>query len=217
MPRTELAVLTGDIIKSSRLAPAALDAAMKALADAALAMSAWKGAQPDRFVRYRGDGWQCLAPSPALALRAALFLRANLRAHDRDIDTRISVGIGAGSISSGLAAATGLAAASGPAFEISGRGLEGMGHSMRFAVAWQNPPDDADLIQAVFSLCDEISRLWTQRQAEILIESLLPIDEVQEALAGRLGISQQAVAKHLRAGGDWALRRALAAMEGSEQ
>lgn len=212
MPPTQFAVLTGDIIRSSRLAPEALDGAMKSLRRGALAMSGWDGAQPARFERYRGDGWQCLAPSPARALRATLFLRASLCALDRDIETRVSVGIGPGSLALGDDA---LAAASGPAFEVSGRGLDRMARAQHLTIDWSSPPESAALTEAVFALCDEISRLWTSRQAELLLETLSPGEAPQEVLGGRHGISQQAVAKHLRAGGDWALRRALAAVESS--
>jgi hypothetical protein len=205
----EIAVLTGDIIRSSRLSPEALDAAIGALAAGAAAMSAWEGSRDARFSRFRGDGWQCLAPSPAMALRAALFLRAHLRALDGGPDTRISVGIGAGSLS----ASGDLSAASGPAFETSGRGLDKMARAQQFAIAWDRPPTGAAVIGAVFALCDEISRLWTARQAEVLIETLSPGEELQEALAAQRGVSQQAIAKRLSAGGDWALQRALAALE----
>jgi hypothetical protein len=209
MPEIEFAVLTGDIIRSTRLVPAALDAAMARLSEAAAAMSAWEGATPARFTRFRGDGWQCLAPAPGLALRASLFLRANLRALDREADTRISSGIGPGA----LPASGDLAAASGAAFELSGRGLDRMARSQQFAVAWARPPAASTVIAAVFALCDEISRLWTPAQAEVMAESLSPGEEAQRALAAERGISQQAIAKRLSGGGDWALRRALAAVE----
>jgi hypothetical protein len=175
-------------------------------------MSAWEGAVPARFTRFRGDGWQCLAPAPPRALRAALFLRAHLHALDRDADTRVSVGIGPGA----LPADDGLAAATGPAFEASGRGLDRMARAQQFAVAWADPPPAAAVIAAVYALSDEISRLWTPRQAEVLIESLSPGEESQEALAAQHGVSQQAIAKRLSGGGDWALRRALAALEADE-
>lgn len=204
-----LAVLTGDIIRSTRRSPEALDAAMATLAAAAAAMSAWDGGRPARFTRFRGDGWQCLAPAAGLALRAVLFLRANLRALDRDTDTRVSVGIGPGALPAG----DDLAAASGPAFEISGRGLDRMARVQQLAVAWADPPPGAAVIGAVYALTDEISRLWTPRQAEVLIETLSPGDESQEALAAHHGVTQQAIAKRLSGGGDWALRRALAAVE----
>ena len=68
-----------------RLPPEALDAAMRALARPPRGdVGAGSGGRDARFTRFRGDGWQCLAPAPALALRAALFLRAHLRALDRD-------------------------------------------------------------------------------------------------------------------------------------
>jgi len=209
MPQFELAVLTGDIIRSSRLPPGTLDVVMAALATGAAAMSRWDGARPAGFTRFRGDGWQCLAPAPALALRAGLFLRAHVRALDHDADTRVSVGLGRGVVPEG----TDLAAASGPAFEISGRGLDDMPRAAQFAVAWAAPPPAAALSSAIFALADEISRLWTARQAETLIETLAPGDAAQREIAGKRGVSQQAIAKRLSAGGDWALQRALAAVE----
>jgi len=205
-----LAVLTGDVIRSARLAPEALDAVMAALGRGAAAMSSWDAAaRPDCFTRFRGDGWQCLAPAPALALRATLFLRAHVRALDGDADTRVAVGIGPGT----LPADGDLAAAGGPAFELSGRSLDGLRQPEQFSVAWADPPADAALIGAVFALADEISRLWTARQAETLIETLAPGDAAQREIAGKRGVSQQAIAKRLSAGGDWALQRALAAVE----
>jgi hypothetical protein len=205
----DLAVLTGDIIRSSKLAPEALDAAMEALARGAAAMSGWEGARDAALVRFRGDGWQCLAPAPAMALRAALFLRAHLRAIDRDTDTRVSVGIGPGT----LPASGGLAAAGGPAFEVSGRGLDKMPTAQRIAASWSRPPLAASAIAAIFALSDEISRLWTPRQAEVMIETLAPGAKIQEVLAAQRGITQQAIAKRLTGSGYWALRRALAALE----
>ena len=209
MPQVELAVLTGDIIRSSRLAPGTLDEVMAALAEGAAAMSGWEGARAAAFTRFRGDGWQCLAPAPRLALRAALFLRAHVRALDRDADTRVSAGLGGGSLPEGAD----LAAAGGPAFEVSGRGLDEMPRAAQFAVAWAAPPPAAALTGAIFALADEISRLWTARQAETLIETLAPGDAAQREIADKRGVSQQAIAKRLSAGGDWALQRALAAVE----
>ncbi|PZQ51387.1 MAG: hypothetical protein DI556_04250 [Rhodovulum sulfidophilum] len=206
----EFAVLTGDIIRSSKLSTETLDAAMAALEGGATSMTRWEGAEPARFERFRGDGWQCLAPSPRLALRATLFLRASLRAALRDVETRVSIGIGPARLSPET-----LAAAGGPAFELSGRGLDKMARARNLAISWANPPGAAPVIGAVVALCDEISRLWTPRQAELLLEALSPGDAPQEVLAERRGISQQAVAKHLRAGGGFALQEALRAVEGA--
>jgi len=209
MPQSDLAVLTGDVIKSSRLPPGALDAVMAALASGASAMSGWPGAVPARFTRFRGDGWQCLAPSPPQALRAALFLRAHVRALGLGADTRVAVGLGWGDVPD----TGGLAAAGGPAFEASGRSLDKTGGPQRFVVGWAVPPPTESLVGAVYALCDEISRLWTASQAELLIETLAPGETPQRELADKHGITQQAVAKRLRAASDWALRQALIAVE----
>ena len=200
----ELAVLTGDIVASSRLSSKDLDDVLSGVAASAEAAASWTGGRA-RFERYRGDGWQCLGPSPVLSLRAALFIRAGLRALGRDLDTRISVGIGAGTVPE-----TGVAAASGPAFERSGAGLDGLGRAARFAVT---PSDDPALAGAVFALADEISRRWTARQAEVFVHALPPDAPTQSVIGERRGFSQQMVAKHLRAGGDRALREAMAALE----
>jgi hypothetical protein len=210
-----LAVLTGDLVKSSRLSEAALDAAMEALRVGAATLGEWRGEAPGQFSRFRGDGWQCVAPSPVLALRACLYLRACLRQLGREFETRISVGIGPGSLSSDAPERwNALAAASGAAFELSGRGLDDMNRARLLVIDWSEPPADATLIDAIFALSDEISRLWTPRQAQFLVETLSPGDTPQERLAERRGITQQTVAAHLRAGGEWALRTALTSVEG---
>jgi len=210
MPQSELAVFTGDIVGSSRLDARALDAALAALRRAAEGAAGWSGGAA-RFTRYRGDGWQCIGPATELALRTALYLRAQLRAEDRRLDTRLSIGIGPGVMPPG----EDLAAARGPAFEASGRGLEDMGHAPRFAIDWSTPPAAAAIVKAMFSLADELSRRWTSRQAEVFVQRLTPGSRSQAELAASFGISQQMVAKHLAAGGDWALQRAIAAAEGA--
>lgn len=202
------AVLTGDIVRSARLGPAGLDAAMAALARGAAAAGAWTGTAP-RFTRFRGDGWQCLAPSPALALRAALLLKAHLRREGRGLATRIAIGIGPGELPEG----DDLAAAGGPAFRAAGEALDTMRRSARLALAWAEPPPDAALRRALALLADEIARRWTPVQAAALVAALQPAPPIQTALAAELGISQQMVAKHLAAGGHGALLAALDAVE----
>lgn len=206
----ELVVLTGDLVSSSKLSPEEVAEAIRALEGAAREAAA-RGTGPARFTRFRGDGWQCLGPSPKFALRTALLLRARLSALGRAYDTRISVGIGAGALDRSDA----LDGAAGPALEISGRGLDRLPHGQRFAIAWESPPPGAGLIRAIFALADEISRNWTPAQARVFAAALSPLQRPnQEALARDLDIAQQAVAKHLASGGDWALREALDALEG---
>jgi hypothetical protein len=207
MPDT-FAVLTGDIVRSSALDPAGLEAAMAALATAAEAAGTW-GEGSSRLARFRGDGWQWVAPDPRRALRAALLLRAALRAEGRALDTRISIGIGPGALPAG----TDISAASGPAFELSGRGLDGMGRARRLTLAWAAPPPCAAECRAVVALADEITRRWTPAQARVLRAALQPDAPSQLEMASAHGVAQQTVARHLRAAGSGALLQALEALE----
>jgi hypothetical protein len=206
----ELTIATGDIVGSSQLTSDELDGAMAALREASRLIWRWRSAsQPPELVRFRGDGWQAALPAPALALRACLFFRARLRCLGQTRDTRISIGIGAGH----LAPAGALNASAGPAFELSGRGLDTLPRAARFSVAHVEERADQALNRAIFALGDEISRRWTVRQAEVFSRMLPPDAGPQKSAAEDLGITQQMVAKHLRAGGDWALRQAMATLE----
>ena len=202
------AVLTGDIVRSSRLTAAELDRAMAALGRGSDQAASW-GGHPARFTRFRGDGWQCLAPSPRLALRTALVLKAHLRREGRQFDTRIAIGIGAAE----LPAAGDLAAASGPALRLAGHGLDAMRRSARLVIGWEYPPPDAAKVEAIFALVDEIARRWTPAQAAILTHVLTLKGATQVGVAAELGMAQPTVAGHLRSAGTAALEAALAAVE----
>ncbi len=229
---SEILVFTGDLVGSSKLSADDLTRAMNALEEASYDVmrahshfhtrfTRFEGDKargspafsPDwepRFSKFRGDGWQCVFADPAFALRDTLILRATLSSLGKAFDTRISIGIGSGWI----AGTENLNAASGRAFELSGQGLDEIGQSRRFAVAWEDPPEEAPLIQAIFALADEISRNWTPGQAKVFAHLLVEIPRPrQERLAAALGITQQSVATHLSGGGDWALREALRALE----
>ena len=214
----EVVVFTGDLVDSSKLSPDDLADAMRALESASGDMVRELGLSPSsfpepepRFSSFRGDGWQCLGPAPRFALRGALLMRAHLGMLGRSFDTRISVGIGSGRVTD----TPDLNVASGPAFELSGRSLDAMPYVRRFSVAWEDPPEQAGFVQAIFSLADEISRKWTPAQAKVFARLLVERQRPsQEKLASELGIRQQTVADHLAGGGDWALQEALKAVEG---
>lgn len=217
----EVVVFTGDLVGSSKLSSDDLARALRALEEAYHDIArTWPPSGADgsldaripAFSHFRGDGWQCFGPKPPFVLRAALILRARLGALGRAFDTRVSVGIGPGWFSEEGT----LGIASGPAFELSGHGLDAIGQNRRLAIAWVKPPPEAPLVAAVFALADEISRNWTPGQAKVFTRLLLETPRPsQEKLASALGITQQTVAAHLSGGGDWALQEALRALEGS--
>ncbi len=187
MPDTA-AVLTGDLIGSTKAAPSALEQAMDLLAEAAAEVTDWtqRPSRPDaRFTRFRGDGWQMLVAEPGLALRAALVLAARLRAADLDLATRTAIGIG-GIDSLGKSS---LAEARGSAFEASGRTLDHMGRTHRLAI-------DGDGITSfhriILDLLDQLATHWTRQQAEATALYLQPDNPTLEQIAP--------AARHLRPG-----------------
>lgn len=185
------AVLTGDLVASRKAAATETDRAMDALARAARTF----GAENDldlRFTRFRGDGWQVLVDTTALALDAALALLAATLVED--METRISIGIGPVD-SRGSAD---LSDASGRAFFVSGDHLEAIDRHRRLLIAghgigpWQ---------VAALDLVDRIASGWTAAQAEAAAHVLRPDPLTQDEIAGRLGITRQAVQSRLAAAG----------------
>jgi hypothetical protein len=205
------AVLTGDLIGSTRAEPAALERAIDLLADTARELTGWEPPSPDpRFTRFRGDGWQMVVAEPGFALRAVLLLTAALRAADHGLATRAAIGIGAveslGSSS--------LADARGPAFEASGRALDHMARTRRLTIDGEGV---TALHRVVVDLLDERTERWTRQQAEAM-RLALPLRKDEPTLAeiaAPLGISAQAVNYRLAGAGAPAIRRSLRAWEES--
>lgn len=198
---SNIAILTGDIVKSSRLSRNERDALFTALKSGAAEVEALQ-AEPPLFERFSGDSWQMLV-QPELALRACLLMRAFIRQESKAFETRISVGVGTIEPLS----PEGLGASDGPAFQASGRGLKALKGAQYFCV---NTPE-----LPVFILADEISKKWTQAQARVLAISLMRPHPTQETVAGRVGISQQSVRNHLIAAGEPALLSVLGSIEHS--
>ncbi len=192
---SNIAVLTGDIVKSTTLTRFEREALFAALKIGAKAVAALQADDP-QFERFSGDSWQMLV-QPRFALRACLLMRAHIRQESKTFETRIAVGIGAAEPLS----AEGLGASDGPAFQASGRGLKALKAAQHFGI------NTAE--RSIFILADEISKRWTQAQARVLAISLLRPRPTQETVAGRVGITQQSVRNHLIAAGEPALLAVL--------
>lgn len=201
-----IAVLTGDLIRSTDADAGSVDAALAVLGDAAEEIAKWQSSSA-RFTRARGDGWQMYLTNPSLCLRACLYLRASLLVHTSELGSRISVGIGTGV----LPQDGDLNSASGPAFVLSGRGLEAMSHNQTLACALEILSGGA--VTAVFSLADSHGQNWTQAMARSLAPMLLPNPPSQSNVASRLGLSKQAVRDALKRVDLHTLQRALQAFE----
>lgn len=197
------AVITGDLIASTRHPPARAEAAMAALEACA---RGWPAADL-RFTRFRGDGWQVFLPEPAPALRVALRMAAGLAAAETGIATRLAIGIGS-------ITATGtrdLSDGAGAAFTRSGRALDGMPRGRVWAVA-----GGAGLpawVDGYVALAEWHAAGWTAGQAAVVADVLTPRNATQEERAAGMGLSRQAWKARLDGSGIMAWQPALAAWE----
>ena len=185
------AVLTGDLINSTKteriIVERAFDVLMEA-GDVVRNFDADGGAAVERF---RGDGWQGMVFDQGIALRAALILTAAVASVDRSIATRIAVGFGS---IDGLHPA-GLGSSDGEAFRISGRLLEDMPRGARLAVAGGDE-DTGPWRAAAFGFAGAVAENWTRKQALVMGHLLPRSATTQSDVASRLGVTQQTVQQH---------------------
>lgn len=206
------AVLTGDIIRSSRLRRGQLESVRLSLTGAVDVVRGWKrGLVKGKLEFFRGDTWQLLLADPAMALRAGILLRAALLSGGL-ADSRIAIGLGkADKIS-----ARRVSLSTGQAFVVSGRALDRMTQYSHLTV--EIPESSGPLsgwLPVVGHLCDSLIGQWTARQAEIVCVALDPEEPDYQMVARSLrpAISKQAVAKGLNGAGWHAMREAVRLFE----
>ncbi|WP_298862667.1 hypothetical protein [uncultured Sulfitobacter sp.] len=199
-----LAVFTGDIVRSSDLEAGSLDDIFAALEAAAQVIAEWPDSTAP-FARFRGDGWQMALPT-RFALRGALILRAAVRTTGKARDTRIGIGLGQGTLQNGD-----LAGADGPAFVLSGRALDSLKRTPLMAA-----PNGPAILRAALPLADHIIQGWTPKQAQVAQALLAPDGPTHEALAQIFGRSRQMVQKQADAAGVSALLDCCTVFEDSK-
>ena len=189
------AVLTGDIVGSSRLTASfrrELSGVLKRCAKDT--RKAFPGAVPYDLSVFRGDAWQLIVSDPSAALRAALFFRAAVVERSpagARLDTRVAIGIEridfvpAGQVAEG----------DGPAFRKSGAALDALGDQSRMTIAGPvaNPP-----LAVAVTLIDAIVQEWTAPQARAVKGRLRGLTQADIAESWPKPISQQAVGRHLQ-------------------
>lgn len=197
------AVLTGDIVGSSRLSVDERRALHEGFAGGAGRLEQHFGQQilhkPEIV---RGDSWQFAVKDPEKSLRIALFFRALIRISlpEVEIDSRIAIGFGSidfvpgGRISSG----------DGEAYRLSGEGLENLQKPFRMGLFF---PDKyrsnlTGALDVIVKLIDREVGKWTKAQAESTAGALIGLTQQQIASDWvAREITQQAVAQHLERAG----------------
>jgi len=205
MPTTQTnlsAVLTGDIVNSREVPHEVLDATFALLADAANEISGWFAGAQTRFTRFRGDGWQVHIDEAGYGLRAALYVMARLHADGADATTRVAIGVG----SADSLGSKDLSDARGTAFESAGHALDTLGRHHLLAIEGQGI---GPLHRNHAALIEQLLRRWSREQAEAMALYLHPDSPTLADMAGRIGISPQAVSYRLAGVGGPVLRRVL--------
>lgn len=209
------AVLTGDMIGSSKLADSALAKAQRVVRDASdefdRSFSHCLIGRPEFF---RGDAWQLLLADPGAALRLALLLRAQLR-WKAPVDTRLAIGIGT---VRGINRRK-VSLSAGEAFELSGHALDKMTSYFELTAAISTrAPVAAQWVPTVLHLCSELLRGWTPRQAEIVSYALLEAQATHEQIGSMLDkpVRKQTVTSALRGAHFKALLDALERFEATD-
>jgi hypothetical protein len=205
------AVLTGDIVGSSRLSVKEFKSVKDCLKEASREMDNLCKSADSLVIGdidfYRGDGWQLLFAQPRYVLRGCLFLRAYLRAYC-DADTRIAVGIGeVEHIDRNR-----ISQSTGAAFQLSGSALDKLKRRRRMTIVLSDKQAGKNfLLASVFELSDAIVQGWTQKQAETMLWALKGYKQVE--IAEKQGKKQQSVGESLNFSGWYAIEPVLEQLE----
>ena len=195
------AVITGDVIGSSRLADAARE---RLVSDLYAAFEAVRKAPHLEavlaFEVFRGDSWQLYVSDPSEAFHVALAFRAQFKA-STGTDTRLALAVGRISTLD----LERVSQSDGDAFTMSGRGLDSL--RRRTIACWllESTNDTRQrLFDAIASGAGAFASEWTQAQAQAVALALLLDTEEVSALQEEIAsvwkprpVRQQTVSEHL--------------------
>ena len=215
------AVLTGDIVGSSRFDPRDLKRVMQRIRQAGDEFAkAYPRLVQGKVDVFSGDGWQLLLADWRKAIRAAVFMRAVVKADAAlKADTRVAIGVG--SVDQATLNLKKISESTGAAFERSGRALKAL--KPPFRMTWNSDNGTADpsplavpdtnhrLFRGSVYLLDETIAGWKPGQAQTIAAALLT--DRQQTIAKNLRVSQAAVSQALTSAGWKHLERYLTEVE----
>ena len=193
------AVVTGDIIKSSKLSEEQRYKIPEIINNSSIQLrNVFGDLVPFNINLFRGDSWQLLITDPSVSLRVSLYLRCLLKGmmKESSFETRMSIGIGL----IDFIPESNLSAGNGDAFKFSGIGLEDLKKGLMNFVFPDVPFEEH--LKIIIYLVDSISQKWSYKQAMIVSYALLGF--TQKEIAVKLNITQQSVGGQL-AGSEWLL------------
>lgn len=188
-----IAIITGDVVDSTKLNLAERDIMINALQCIPNILLPFDNISMEIF---RGDSFQLQIHKPETAAIAAIAIRAWLRSQavlsgNMPLDARLAIGIGGIDYVSDS-----VSTSDGEAYRLSGRLLDKMQKSrLEIATEWPSVNDDLRLPTA---FVDDIISSWTQNQSKIMLLRLQTSKSHLE-LAQDLEISRQMVDKSLKA------------------
>ena len=183
------AVLTGDIVNSTRLGGTA-EKKLQQLLKQVLAAG--------NFEFYRGDSFQVYIKDAAVALQTALLCRAaaiSTPAYTAAVSSDIRISIGIGKVKKPV---TALGTAKGQAFILSGRAFDALTQNdTRLAIISSHKMANEGLA-VIADYINSIFKFMTGKQAGVIFELLK--GETQQAVASKLKKSKSTVSQHAGAG-----------------
>lgn len=185
------AVLTGDIVNSTKLS-AAKSAALGRELQALFTKEAVS------FEFYRGDSFQAYVKDPAKALQLALLSRTaaiKLSKDDKRVLSDVRISIGIGSVSSPVRS---LKTAKGEAFVLSGRKFDEM-IKEQYRLAIISTHELANLaLQMMANYLNAIFKDMTGKQAEVIFELLK--GGLQKEVASKIKKTKSTIHQRITAG-----------------
>lgn len=206
------AVLTGDIVSSSRVSPNQGDQVFARIKTVeGEVKKSFPGALVAAIDVFRGDSWQLVLQEPERFLRIALLFRAVLIS-SAGIDSRVSVGFGpvdylpAANISTG----------NGLAFTLSGKGLRDIQQPVLMNLNFPSGSEKhlSGALNTIVSLLDLQVQRWTRKQAQAISGVLVGLTQQQIGDSwDPEPVSQQAISQHLDSAGWMHIQKGLLFVE----
>jgi hypothetical protein len=203
--KTLFAVITGDIVDSSKLSISQRDQFLKILKTSFINVEKiFPNTMHSPFEIHRGDSFQGVLSKPEKALPVSIIIRVNLRKglevkrRRKALDARIAVGIGSIDF---LPEGRGTEG-DGEAFRLSGPILDKMKGDQRLIIRTpqKNIHEEFDTECA---LLDALINKWSNEQAQAILCHIRGL--TQKETAKELHISQPAVRFRLKGAGSWAV------------